>query len=130
MPQFSDLSDRELLDISQWIHYARMEGRYVELMQTKEQPVGDTNAGKAYFDKTCASCHSAADMAKTLSSVKEPELKAHVLKPAFLETPPSFSTAQPGAERTAKGKTKHSSLLENYSAADVANLLAYLKTNK
>jgi mono/diheme cytochrome c family protein len=130
MPQFSDLSDKEMLDLARWIHYSRMEGHFGELMSAKNEPAGDVAAGKAYFDKTCASCHSGADMAKSLSKLKAEGLKAYVLKPALLEATPSFSLAPADADRLANARSRHSALLENYTVAEVANLMAYLKTLK
>mgnify|MGYP003337062912 CR=1 FL=1 len=46
MPQFSDLSDAQLSDLARWIHYARQQGRYKEVMESKDAP-GDSAAGKA-----------------------------------------------------------------------------------
>jgi mono/diheme cytochrome c family protein len=127
MPQFSDLSDKELADITRWIHYARMQGRFTELMRA-DTSNGDAAAGKQYYDTTCSSCHATASMKKSLNDRKVQDIKPAVLKPAILETVVSFKVPQPDAERIEKGKSKHSSLLENYTDRDVANLLAYLNT--
>ena len=89
MPQYSDLSDKELLDIARWIHFSRMEGHFTELMHLPES-AGDTTLGKAYYEKTCMPCHSAVDMAQSLSKAKGTDMKAYVLKPSFLEAPVSF----------------------------------------
>ena len=44
MPQFSDLSDRQLHDIARYIHFARQQGRYKEIVEAK--PVsGEAAAG-------------------------------------------------------------------------------------
>ena len=58
MPQFSDLSDRQLHDIARYIHYARQQGRYKEIVEAKAGP-GDAAAGVRYFAQNCASCHAA-----------------------------------------------------------------------
>jgi mono/diheme cytochrome c family protein len=130
MPQFSDLSEKEMLDLARWIHYSRMEEHYGELMHASNEPAGDITAGKAYFEKTCSSCHSTADMAKSLSKVKAENLKAYVLKPALLEAIPSFALAPADMEHAATVRSRHSALLENYTVTEVANLVAYLKTLK
>ena len=44
MPQFSDLSDRQLHDIARYIHYARQQGRYKEIVEADER-AGDPVAG-------------------------------------------------------------------------------------
>jgi hypothetical protein len=66
-------------------------------------------------------------MAKFVKNVKDSDLKAYVIKPAFLEAIPSFSVPKQSGVESA-GKARHSALLENYTAADVANLLAFIKT--
>ncbi len=58
MPQFSDLSDRQLHDIARYIHYARQQGRYREIVEAKTAP-GDPAAGGLYFAQNCSSCHAA-----------------------------------------------------------------------
>ena len=57
MPQFSDLSDRQLHDIARYIHYARQQRRYEELV-IAESERGDPGAGRMYFAQNCASCHT------------------------------------------------------------------------
>ena len=37
MPQFSDLSDRQLHDIARYIHYARQQRRYEELVMAESE---------------------------------------------------------------------------------------------
>jgi mono/diheme cytochrome c family protein len=56
MPQFSDLSDQQIADVARWIHYARQQGRYKELMAAAAQ--GDAAAGNSYFQQTCSACHA------------------------------------------------------------------------
>lgn len=126
MPQFSDLSDAQMKDIARWIHYARMEGHFTELMAMGEAKPGNAATGKTYFDQTCASCHTAAALKNTLGGVPAAQYKARVLKPAMLEAIPSFQLAS-GADARAKARSRHSWLLENYTEAEVADLLAYLR---
>src|SRR6476619_43528 len=57
MPQFSDLSDRQLHDIARYIHYARQQRRYEELVKAESES-GDPDAGRMYFAQNCASCHA------------------------------------------------------------------------
>lgn len=123
MPQFSDLSDTQLGDIARWIHYSRQQGRYKELMESKD-PAGNAEAGKAYFEQSCASCHSSVgDLTKKTIS------KAEILRPKFVTEPVSWKADQQDAKMD-KARREHSWLLENYSAEDVANVLSYLKTAK
>lgn len=121
MPQFADLSDRQIADIARWIHYARQEGRYRELSEAKPAS-GDASAGKVYFEKTCASCHSAA------GKIAGAAMK-QVLRPAFLDVTPSWTLDRLHDSRNA-ARERHLALLENYSAAEVANVVAYLGSLK
>ena len=106
MPQFSDLSDGQINAIVKWIHYARQQGRYRELTAGPVQ-AGDAVAGKAYFDTACRSCH---DVNGNLSGVGG-KYDAVALRAAMLD---------PKQER-------HHTIVENVSATDVANLVAYLR---
>ena len=126
MPQFSDLSDRQLRDIARYIHYARQQRRYEELVTAKAVD-GDAGAGAAYFNQQCAACHS-SDLAGIAQRYDPGELRARVLRPASLNTPPSFAVDSMNDGKTATGRQRHNFLLENLQAADVANLLAFLRT--
>ena len=128
MPQFSDLSDREIADIARWIHYSRQQERYKELTQTKNPPPGDTAAGKAYFEKACASCHTQSEAAAISRKYDDSKLQARVLRPAILGTTPSFKIEQLQDTKAATARQRHGSLLENYSAKDVTDLTAYLRS--
>jgi mono/diheme cytochrome c family protein len=130
MPQFSDLSDLELRDIVQWIHYARQEGHYKELMDAKDAGPGDTAAGKVYFDKTCASCHSVADVASAVKKYDAASVKTHMIRPTLLDKAQTWDAGQQLDAKTAAGRARHQALLENYASQDVANLLAYLQGAK
>jgi mono/diheme cytochrome c family protein len=130
MPQFSDLSNQEIVAISRWIHYARQQGRLKNLTEAKDLPAGDSAEGRAYFEKSCAPCHSSKDMASVVKKYGDADLKTHLLNPAVLSAPQSFKVSQVEDARSASGRQRHGALLENYSSADVANLMAYLKTIK
>lgn len=131
MPQFADLSDQEIANIVRWIHYARQQGRYKELMGAKTLAPGNASAGKEYFDNECSSCHSAqGDMAKAVKKYASSALKAHILHPEFLDVPQSWRLDQLHDTKTAFVRQRHLALLENYSLEDVANLVAYLQSRK
>ena len=130
MPQFSDLSEREIADIARWIHYARQQSRYKELMDAKDLGPGDAAAGKIYFDKMCASCHRPDDMIKVVKSNDAATLKSQLLNPAFMKDAQSFNVDQLHDPKIAAGRQRHGKLLENYFAKEVSNLIAYVQTMK
>jgi len=131
MPQFSDLSERQIADLVRWIHYARQQGRFRELMEVKEPVSGNVATGQAYFDKTCGSCHSMqsnfANLSKKYSSMA---LRARILRPRFLNAPNSWKIDRTKNTKDMPARQRHLALLENYSAEDVANLVAYLQSVK
>ena len=128
MPQFSDLSESDILDIVRWIHYARQQGRYKELIAAKDTEQGNAAAGKAYFAQTCGSCHSTdGDLANIGKKYDSATLEAHILRPAFVDAAQSWKLGDMPDAKTAAARQQHLSLLENYSAADVANLMAFLQ---
>jgi mono/diheme cytochrome c family protein len=128
MPQFSDLSDQQIADIARWIHYARQRGRYKELIDANASGVGDATRGKEYFENTCSSCHTIRDLAKTAGKLNGAALKAEILDPKALQGPPSWRMDQLRDAKTAEARQRHRTLLENYSAEDVANVSAYLQS--
>ena len=125
MPQFSDLSDGQIADLVRWIHYARQQGRYKEVMEAKDAGPGQAAAGKTYFDQKCSSCH--ATLPKKYDAAA---LKAQILKPHALEAAPSWKVDRLNDAKTAAARQRHGALLENYVAGDVANLVAYLQSVK
>ena len=125
MPQFSDLSERQLRDIARYIHYARQQRRYEELVAAKTDG-GDAGAGRAYFDQQCAACH-ASDLAGIAQRYDASELRSRLLRPASLGTPRSFAVESMNDSKSVSGRQRHNVLLENLLAADVANLLAFLR---
>ena len=126
MPQFSDLSDRQLHDIARYIHYARQQGRYKEIVEAKVAP-GNAAAGGSYFAQNCGSCH-AADLDGIGKKYDATAIRDRLLAPASLESPPVFTLDALNDTRTAAGRQRHRFFLENISPADVANLTAYLQT--
>jgi mono/diheme cytochrome c family protein len=126
MPQFSDLSDRQLHDIARYIHWARQQRRYEELMALKTDG-GDPAAGRTYFAQQCASCH-ASDLDGIGQRYDAVTLRARLLRPTSLGTPRSFTIDAMNDSRVAIGRDRHDLWLENVLDATVANLLAYLRT--
>jgi mono/diheme cytochrome c family protein len=125
MPQFSDLSDGQIADLVRWIHYGRQQGRYKEVMEAKDAGPGNAAAGKTYFEQKCSSCH--ATLPKKYDTAA---LKAQILKPQALEAAPSWKVERLNDTKTAAARQRHGALLENYTAGDVANLVAYLQSVK
>jgi mono/diheme cytochrome c family protein len=126
MPQFSDLSDRQLHDIARYIHFARQQGRYKELVEAKTGP-GDAVAGGSYFAQACGSCH-AADLDGMGKRHDAGAIRDRVLKPPRLESPQVYTLDALNDTRLAPGRQRHRFLLENISPSDVANVIAYLQT--
>ena len=126
MPQFSDLSDQQLHDIARYIHYARQQGRYKEIIEAR-LTAGDAAAGKLYFDQNCASCHAAdlKNIAKKYDATTLREQAAQTEKP---QRSASFKLDALHNTRMATARQRHNALLENYTPAQVADLMAYLRT--
>jgi mono/diheme cytochrome c family protein len=128
MPQFSDLSARQLADIAQWIHYARQQGRYREMMETKELPAGEVAAGRAYFDEHCSSCHPApVNLANNARNQSDAGLRGWILRPPFLDSATSWQVAELNDPKKI-ARQRHLALLENYTPADLANIIAFLRS--
>ena len=125
MPQFSDLSDRQLHDIARYIHYARRQGRYQELIDAKAQ-TADAAAGKTYFDQNCATCH-ATDLNGIGRRYNATALREQLLRPRTLNEPQSFVMTALSDNKLAAARQRHNFLLENVTAGDVANVVAYLQ---
>ena len=129
MPQFSDLSDRQIEDLVRWIHYARQQGRYKELTEATPGK-GTAAAGKAYFEQNCASCHSATEMSAISRKYDPKALLAQTLHPRGIDAPVSWKVDRLKETKTAEASRRHLHLLENYSVEDIANLMAYLQSLK
>ena len=127
MPQFSDLSDQQITAIATWIHYARQRGRYQELT-TAPVKAGDATAGKTYFDRSCASCHKAdGDLSSVARASDAAALRAAMLDPKGLKGERSFTLERRNDKTLADAQQRHRGFVENVSADDVANLVAYLR---
>jgi mono/diheme cytochrome c family protein len=124
MPQFSDLSDRQLHDIARYIHYARQERRYQELVESQTS-AGDATAGGAYFAQQCGSCHT-SDLTGIGKKYNAAALRAQLLRPRRLNGTQSFAVDALRDSKTADARQRHNFLLENLAATDLVNLLAYL----
>jgi mono/diheme cytochrome c family protein len=128
MPQYSDLSERQLADLVRWIHYARQRGRQRELSEAP-LPAGDAAAGQTYFDRQCVSCHApAGEFSRVATRYGDAGLRAAILVPAALRPTGSHRLDQGSDARTAMARQRHDALLENYAASDVANLAAYMRS--
>ena len=130
MPQFSDLSEREIQAIASYIHYARAQARYKDLMK-EPASAGDAAAGGSYFEQICASCHAGRrDLAGIGNKYDAFELRKQVLEPALFRAPASFKLDRRNNTEVNAGRAKHQALLENHTEPNVTNIVAYLQTLK
>jgi mono/diheme cytochrome c family protein len=130
MPQYSDLSDQQLNAIATWIHYARRRDRLTSLTRAALPP-GNAAGGRTYFERMCSSCHSASGDLAGLGKKYDPAmLRAQILEPAALASEASFKVERLRDNRISDARQRHRTLLENYSAAQVADLLAYVQSLK
>ena len=130
MPQFSDLSEREIKAISSFIHYARAEERYKTLIA---MPTDNGNAaeGKKAFERNCASCHATdGDLSKIGEKHEGIMLRKQMLKPAGLQAVQSYKLEALNNEKIMTGRYEHQVLLENFEEPDVANIIAFLRSQK
>lgn len=128
MPQFSDLSEQQIGAIARWIHYSRQRAQYEELTRAP-LTAGDAAAGRARFDQGCAACHSIQrDLAGISGRYAAEALRTQILEPQALGGPASFRTDRLEERRIEAGRDRHRALLENYSAAEIADLVVYLKS--
>jgi len=126
MPQFSDLSDQQIAALVTWIHYARQQGRYQELTAAPAR-AGDMAAGKAYFERSCRTCHAVdGDLSGIGRKYDAPALRTAILDPKSLKVERSFTSARLHDAKLEAAQQRHHALLENYAAEEVANLVAYL----
>lgn len=124
MPSYAELTSEEIVDLARYIHFLRQQARFRELSRLADTPAGDRTAGEAYFNgaANCQSCHSlTGDLAGIGGKYDTATLRVRLLRPG--PTMPSD-----GASSTA-GQAAHLRLLENYTAANVRDLVAYLGDN-
>jgi cytochrome c oxidase cbb3-type subunit III len=122
MPSYRELSSQEMVDLARYIHYLRQQAKYSELIQPATTARGDAVRGRALFTGagTCASCHTSSNALAGIARTYDPAaLRARLLRPG----PPKPAE---GVEPTT-GHSAHLKLLENYTAANVDDLLAYLR---
>jgi mono/diheme cytochrome c family protein len=120
MPSYSELTADEIVDLARYIHFLRQQARFRELSRLSETPSGDRAAGEAYFNGTgtCRSCHSmSGDLAGIGRKYETARLRERLLRPG-----PSLPGE--GASPTA-GHAAHLRLPENYTPANVQDLVAY-----
>lgn len=131
MPQFSDLSDRQIEALARWIHYARADARYQDLTSTP-LPAGDRATGQAAFARQCAGCHDAGRDFAGIGArhVTAAALRAALLRPAALTGPVSYQIDRRADAAAAAGRAQHQRWLENGTREEVAHLVTYLATLK
>ncbi len=130
MPQFSDLSDQEIRSIAAYIHYCRATENYKALTNEPSGP-GNLAAGRAFYQKNCASCHSIDKDFKAIGSkYNENELREQILDPPRFRIPRSSKLSDLSNTKMNEGRTKHLILLENYNKTDVENIVSYIQTLK
>jgi hypothetical protein len=72
-------------------------------------------------------CHAVdRDLSGIGRKYDAPALRAAILDPKALKVERSFTSARLRDTKLAAAQQRHQTLLENYSADDVANLIAYL----
>jgi mono/diheme cytochrome c family protein len=121
MPSYTELTSQEIVDLARYIHYLRQQARFKELSGLATTPAGDRSAGEAYFNGAakCGSCHSVSgDLAAIGRKYDGATLRARLLRPG-----PAVPTDGVGLTT---GQAAHLKLLENYTAANVQDLVAYL----
>ena len=121
MPSYVELTAQEVVDLARYIHYLRQQARFRELTRVADTPAGNRSAGETYFNGAgnCRSCHSVTgDLAGIGRKYDASTLRARLLRPGS-------SMPVEGVSPTA-GQAAHLKLLENYTAADVRDLVAYL----
>jgi cytochrome c oxidase cbb3-type subunit III len=70
-----DITDEQIREVAAWLHHFNATGKTV-MYNSAEISIltGNAEAGAAYFQKTCASCHSATvDLAGIGSRITEPK---------------------------------------------------------
>jgi cytochrome c oxidase cbb3-type subunit 3 len=124
MPKFADLTQQEIADLAAYIHYLRQQGRYKELIVSSEANAGNWQAGEQYFNGSggCGRCHSTSgDLSGIGRKYDGRTLRSRLLNPGPA-TPVESVTPSVGLQT-------HLKLLENYTPANVEDLVAYLTRN-
>jgi mono/diheme cytochrome c family protein len=125
MPSYRELTAEEIVDLARYVHFLRQQARFRQLSALADTPAGDRAAGEAYFNgaANCRSCHSVTgDLAGIGGKYDPATLRARLLRPG--PPMPSEATILP------KGQAVHLKLLENYTTANVQDLIAYLGVSR
>jgi cytochrome c oxidase cbb3-type subunit 3 len=71
-----DITDEQISEVAAWLHHFNATGKTVMYNSAEINIVtGNAQAGEAYFQKTCASCHSSTgDLAGIGSRITEPKI--------------------------------------------------------
>lgn len=123
MPSYRELTDANIVDLARYVHFLRQQARYREFISPIARPSGDATAGRAFFMSAggCGSCHSVTgDLAGVRKRHDAETLRARLLRPGPA-MPADGVAATPG-------QAAHLRLLENYTLANVQDLMAYLGT--
>jgi cytochrome c553 len=82
MPAFPTLSKEQLYDVAEFLHLRVELAANRGLYKPLNVVTGDPNAGKAYFDSHCGSCHSTTgDLAHIGSKMQPADLQQTFLYP-------------------------------------------------
>ena len=125
MPSYVELTSQEIVDLARYIHYLRQQARFKELNQAAAARVADRSAGETYFNGAgkCGSCHSmTGDLAGVGRKYDTATLRARILRPG-----PALPT---DSASPTKGQAAHLKALENYTANDIEDLVAYLAASR
>lgn len=120
MPSYRDLTAEQVVDLARYVHYLRQQARFRALNAPADPAPGDATAGRTYFEGRggCQSCHAPATLKGIGTKYDAATLRTRLLRPGP-EKPQEGVTAS-------AGEAAHLRLLENYTLADVQNLIAYL----
>ena len=121
MPSYADLTPGEIVDLARYVHFLRQQGRFKELIEAPASSAGRASEGLVFFTDRCSSCHSpTGDFARLARKYNAPTLRARLLRPG---------PALPSEEAAVTpGRAAHLTLLENYTAVQVEDVLAYLRS--
>jgi cytochrome c oxidase cbb3-type subunit III len=121
MPSYAELTPAEITDLARYVHFLRQQGKYRELIQPPVSVQGQAAEGRTFFAGHCETCHSpTGDLAGITRRYDMLTLRARLLRPGP-------ATPAEGAVETT-GRAAHLTLLENYTAGQVEDLLAYLRS--
>lgn len=123
MPRYPDLPQADLVDMVAYIHFMRQVLREQRALAAGiDGASGSVGAGRSYFFEKCASCHADdKDLSRVVAGNSGAALLRAILRPA---------PASDQARADATGREAHLRLLEGYTPADLANLIAYLQSTE